>query len=583
MIERTHVIHHVFLVGANGAEPAFRTLSLAAASLAEVDASRRAALCIDASSVTHDRLQHAPIIEGGDVTSLLRARRFVRSAAVIGEPVVPEVAAFRRLLGEENARDAFLHLVAHGGVPAKIYGLAGLRIVDRDAFDDVLCSVVATIDASVSERTVCGERTVSVRELLLSSDTHAVRDERHWGAHEWRFALRHGPTDVAGGGISYELTQSEDESENVIRMLGSSGARTLTPTSVRAGRGVEARRGEMPRLFTAAYERGFCVVRTDGRVACWGDSLDEPRVKLAPDLVRHPLDYVGGALTCMLDARRQRVCAYDPHRERELVENLCSIEIPDGLIAQRFDDGPWRSLFERYGNTCGVHEDGSVHCFVGDGFSRVVPEGARYGSAFRLPIEGEVVGVAEGHASETIFWTNDHRVLRMNADMRVEALGTLDEIAYVTAGFVGPIFAVLRDGRVFAYGVSRRERQFWARSHPREERWIEISELRGARMFTTDYHGCALFPDGRVSCFGASDHGERGPDVEDDFDGAPNDVASLQGADTLHLLPQATCGRFGAVKLRCLGLHVPTFALTPTNPDDRGPVDIRLPLEATSP
>lgn len=78
------------------------------------------------------RLLSSPGREG--LLRLANAEVFAWSHAGIGGDVSPHALAFRAVLREPRSRDAFLELVESARPEARLYGLAGLYLVDPAAF-----------------------------------------------------------------------------------------------------------------------------------------------------------------------------------------------------------------------------------------------------------------------------------------------------------------------------------------------------------------------------------------------------------------------------------------------------------------
>jgi hypothetical protein len=68
---------------------------------------------------------------------LATARVFAGSRVGLGGRLSPQGESFRRLLADAQAREAFEELAFSGRPYAQMYGLAGLRELDRERFDKV--------------------------------------------------------------------------------------------------------------------------------------------------------------------------------------------------------------------------------------------------------------------------------------------------------------------------------------------------------------------------------------------------------------------------------------------------------------
>lgn len=567
---------HVFYGSVN--ESVRAALATSAESLRRVDPGPRPSLCSEAST---DEAR-APVVDGEDVALLRGAARFALVATALGEPEVAEVAAFRRVLARPDADAALLDLIARGTTAGRLYGLSGLRAIDPATFRSVACATRDALDPTVRTRGFCGESEATTLELFERTDATAIRGETHWSEHEWESALETGVSDVVGGGLGYQLAflRRSDLAE-AARTAGNAGAAGLAPTAI--GEPSRARRPRgAPRIVEVGYG-GFCVFRSSGHVACWGSGFTGggPRVRELPDLVRSPLDVELGSVSCMLDAERQRICWHDPGTARATVTELCGTPFETGPAVLRFDDGPWRDLMRLATRTCGLHEDGSLRCFVSGSTPAPSYAGAdelTIGEAWRVPIEGRVVGAVDGGSLKAYAWTDDGRVFLLERNEPPREIGRLDGIARIVAGIAGPMFVELSDGRVMAWGLrgfDESSRTFWARSGAPDERWVEIDALRGGRLEVSDYHGCAAFDDGRVVCWGSNDYGEIGPPGERDV---PREVPALRGSTALFLQPQVSCGLLDRDTLRCIGLRVPDLSPERIDGSERGPRDFELPF-----
>ncbi len=567
---------HVFYGSADDSVRA--ALATSAESLRRVEPSPRPSFCGEASA----DVARAPVVDGEDVALLRAAARFALVATALGEPEVAEAAAFRRVLTRPDADAALLDLIAHGTTAGRLYGLAGLRAIDPVTFRRVACAARDALDPTVRTLGFCGESEAPTPELFERTEANAIRGETHWSEYDWRSALGTGISDVVGGGLGYQLAfLRRTELAEAARTAGTAGAAGLAPTVIGAPSRARRPRGA-PRIVEVGYG-GFCVFRSTGRVACWGSGFTRgvPRVRELPDLVRNPLDVELGSVSCMLDADAQRICWHDPGSARATVTELCSTAFETGPVVMRFDDGPWRDLMRLATRTCGLHDDGSLRCFVGG--SRPAPGYARaaelgIGQAWRVPIEGRVVGAVDGGSLDSYAWTDDGRVFLLDGDEPPREIGRLDGITRIVAGIAGPAFVELSDGRVMAWGLrgfDESSRTFWARSGPPDERWVEIETLRGGRLEVSDYHGCAAFEEGRVVCWGSNDYGEIGAPGEREV---PREVPALGGSTALFLQPQVSCGLRGRDTLRCIGLRVPDLSPERIDGSERGPRDFELPF-----
>jgi hypothetical protein len=215
---------------------------------------------------------------------------------------------------------------------------------------------------------------------------------------------------------------------------------------------------------------------------------------------------------------------------------------------RQHEDGPWERLFAA-SDLWGVRRDGTLHQFVRD-ISRVPAWAAldRDDMRFAVPIEGHVTGVTT-LLTRTVAWTREGAIFVFDRDEPPRELARLPGLAGVTAGIGSTYFAWLDDGRVMAHGANREWWQHYGGS--RDTEWREITELRGARIFADAYHGCALFPDGRVACFGSA-QGFSVPASRREHLGL-TDVPALRGARTLHLEQNRSCGWMPRGRLVCVG------------------------------
>lgn len=585
---------HIFL----GAEDAaiFEELAAIAASL--TTRMVRPAL-VDCASVEEPRTDHEsspgpdPEGEDPDLTLLLGAAQVSTHAATWRTAEVPEALAFRRLLGRSDAHLAFRRLALEATTAGKIYGLAGLYLTDRDAFDGYACLARPTLDASVQSVTPCGPEAEPTATLFESTDEAAVRGERHFGEREWRAALAAGPADLRGGGLPQLLAFGESASAARQRDAWQlSGGGFVPPLVAQEGEAspplvAGSSRGARARMFD--WMGGGCSTRPDGRIVCWGrgrpgDGAERPDVVLLPDLVRHPraLERARG-LSCALDAEGERVCWGDIGAAARRRGQACGDAAPDtdSLVARRPGDGPWRSLGDA-GGLCGLHEDGSLRCFVTHpGYAPTWAElpAPGFGAGYRVPIDEPVVGMSGGHATRAFAWTADGDVYLWDSRSAPAQIGTFAGLVEVTGGYSGAAFARLEDGRVFGWGLRQGPENYWVRSGPGAPDWSEVPALRGARLFAHSYHVCAIF-DGAtananvVQCFGTGRGGELGPDF-DEYDSPLRELPMLRGARMLVLGQRRTCGLLRGDVLRCVGAEA--YAMRPGAASDASlPVDVRL-------
>ncbi len=573
LIDLDHGVLHVFYGSASPS--VFASLRAVAESLHRVVPVAHASVC----SGDLPALPPVGRVASTDVSLLRVAERFALVSSALGDPQVAEAAAFRHLLASDDAIAGFLDLIAHGTTAGRVYGLAGLRELAPERFAELACAVRPVLESPVRVQDGCSETLRDPWQLVERTDPSAIRGESHWGEYAWSYALAHGELDLVGGSLSRVLAfgdPGDRDLEEAAWIAGPAGIAGLQPTPIaplppsRPGAGAA-------RLFPQEY--GFCATRDDGRVSCWGDVYTGTSAVDLPDVVRSPLDVRRGLLGCMLDAEGRRTCWTDPRGDRENVRQRCSVSIESGPIVRRHDDGRWRSLLRLQGQTCGVRSDNTLWCFAIDRDD--VPDwttqtASRPGDAWRVLGEA-VAGAVDGYLA-AYAWTDDGRIFEITDRESPRLIGSLHGLARIAAGIDGPIFAELRDGRVFAWAMRadfNDRPTYWSRGGPALERWVEVPELRGARIEATDYHACARFPEGRVSCWGANRDGELGPSGE--WQVGPRDVPAISAARQLFLQPQTTCALISEDTIRCMGLRAPDVSLERVAPGERGPLDISLP------
>lgn len=509
----------------------------------------------------------ASVSTDDDLETLMDAPSFTGFDGTWARPSVAEARAFRALVGRPHAAAAFRRLAIDGRtVEARLYGLAGLRVVDPAGFEPIVCNVRSELAPTATALTSCGEVEIDVGATIESSAEDAIRGESHWRHRQWAAALRNGTADIRGGALPMQML-APDRAGLALRAHSMSlqGEGFLPPLDGSAESSpplVAGTRDRGAALVVDRYGHGACGVRRDGRLVCWGrarslmgaEGDSEADAVLFPDRVRFPIDLARDhGRACLLDGAGTRVCWGGIGRSARLRADACGgpsvPEVP--IILRRFDDGPWERLVAAT-PICGIHRDGRMHCFVGDP-TRELPDWAtfdRSSMSYALPIEGHVVG-AERRLRGAVAWTRGGGVFLYDRGEAPRQIGRFDGLLGVAAGVGSALFAWMEDGRVMAWGL--RDREEWYRHYggPSIEQWVEIPELRGGAIVAAAYHGCALFPGGRVACFGKEDAFDEMGDRHSEV--GLTEVSALRGARSLHLGQRRVCGLLAGRRLRCVG------------------------------
>jgi hypothetical protein len=524
------------------------------------------AACPDAAPLPAVEAQ-AAVLAIPALQKLLRAETFSAYRSTWDVPRVASAEAFAELAQHPRAPEAFLYLAVHGTTAGRVYGLAGLYLYDRPRFAEVVCAVAGVLEPTVTVQRACATETVDSARLIENPD--AVRGQRHWTPENWGSALARSPADVRGGGLAWELLLGPRDANAIVESGWVIGGTGYDPPLARADQSAAS----MPPLapstdhamrMSMTQNGGVCRTRADGRVACWGSTptSEQRGASLLPESVRWPAALgVDLGLGCVLDANGQRACfgLLEPALAQR--SQACpGAQAPRAPVLRRFADGPWRALGVGQ-HVCGIRPDGSLRCFVSS--NRYLPEwaeldGVGTGSSYPVAIRGEVRGVAPGDLFRAFAWTADGTIWEWDNEQRPHTAGRVEGVVDVTAGNDRDwAFARSADGRVFVRGAPRQSDgtvEYWS-SFPREDgAWQEVQALRGARVTLGPHHGCALFPDGRVQCWGQ--HSGYLPEVEDQYDAPPADVPALRGARSLLVGEWLTCAEMRGGSYRCVGAHL---------------------------
>ncbi len=463
--------------------------------------------------------------------------------SVLGESftgnVAERTAAFRGLTSHRHAPRVFAHLVAVGTDAGKIYGLAGLSAVGARSFPGIFCAVKPRMQARVEVTGICGTTATDVGSLLENED--AVRGEPFWQAGQWRAALGEQSADVRGGGLGRQILYGPDydtrRAETAVRMLD--GVRWPTDP-----------RDFAPDRRAAHLILGMsqaCTTRRDGRWACWSSREEW----LYPDHIRFPAAVAGTYSPCFAD-REGRVTCFGGALDRALAVRAAECgndAVPDHVAFRELEGDGW-TLHDLDLNVC-VSRGGGLWCVSGERNPHWAPEPEQPGFAglWRVPVDGQVVGASDGHATDGWAWTEDGEIWTWDSHDPPHRVGRLEGVVRVTAAGRNAL-AELADGRVFALGPERVER--WWDSYGRGQSWIEIPPLRDSHIVATSNHFCALGGDQRVRCWG-SPSGRAFAVESDEFRLPPTEVPVLRGARELFLAQHATCGLMRGDLLRCVG------------------------------
>lgn len=577
---------HVFL-GAND-EAVFEALYELAGTLRQgVQPGLLAPCPQDAALPRHDPDAELLAIDG--LARLLSAREFSVYQQTWEIARVETTAAFASVLQHHRAREAFLHLSLHGETAGRIYGLAGLSFVDRQTFNQVVCAVRETLDEQVAVRGACGIEQREVAELV--EHPSGIRGQSHWSSRQWGTALREGEADLRGGGLGWRLALGPPEARFIAQgsfEIGGNGYEPpLSPSDTFADSlPAFAASSGRERKMAFTQNGGICRTRADGRVACWGTTpISERRgATLLPETIRWPSDIaVDLGLGCVLDADGRRACFALLEQALEARSRVCSdAPTPTEPVIRRFDDGPWRALGVA-GDVCGIRPDGELHCFASS--NEYLPEwaeltGVGIGTAYEVPVAGDVQGMASGHLFKAYAWTADGRIWRWDIDESPRVVGRIEGVTHVGAGNDGGVeFASTRDGRVFVRGAPRRQDgsiEWWSTFGDDEGEWIEISDLQGERVYIGDHHGCALSRGGPVRCWGQRTGYLPGAEGNAGYDTPPVDVPSLSGASSLLVGEWLTCAELRGGRYRCVGAHLDEISNGAVDEQARAPIVVHM-------
>jgi len=113
-----------------------------------------------------------------------------------------QVMAFQALLRSRDAAGAFSALVDNGTLEGQLYGLAGLYLTDRPAFDRLLPRY-ATMTDSVRTEFGCVWGAYPVSVIVVGTEPIEPSDLAQW--HEDNPLAEYPPVDLASGGWSLEF------------------------------------------------------------------------------------------------------------------------------------------------------------------------------------------------------------------------------------------------------------------------------------------------------------------------------------------------------------------------------------------
>jgi hypothetical protein len=579
-----HRFAHVFFASDDAA--AFDGLRTVAESLREGVSPPPLAACSDVSELPAVEA-HAEVLAILALQTLLRTEEFTTYRQSWDRARIEPTEAFFALAAHPRAAEAFLYLAVHGTTAGKLYGLLGLYHHDRDRFEQIACAVGGVLEREVTVRRACGTTRALTSELFERRD--GARGQRHFTPSQWRSVLASAPADVRGGGLAWEIAIGPRDAGEIARsgweISGEGWVPALDPGDQRAAAMPPFAEGEHTVRTTLNQAGGVCRTRDDGAVACWGST---PATELSgarrlPEWVRWPSRIaIDLGLGCVLDARGSRACFALIDRTLDERAAACpGTTAPRGVVMRRFEDGPWRELYAA-GDVCGVHDDGTVWCFSSSSQYRPQwsePVGTGIGSGYRVPVTGEVMGIAPAYLGATVLWTRDGTIWAWSTYDAPAVIGRVEGVVDVTGGNDGEwYFARTGDGRVFVRGT-RGDRPYWSSFPDEEGTFVEVPELRGATVWLGDHHGCSLVS-GTVRCWGQ--HAGYLPGVEDGDDRTPEEVATLRGARSLWLGEWMTCGDMPSGSWRCVGSHQASISNRRVPEDRLAPYDVRLDRIAAS-
>ena len=238
--------------------------------------------------------------------------------------------------------------------------------------------------------------------------------------------------------------------------------------------------------ISAGVEHG-CGITSEGPLYCSGDNSFGQLVRFEG---RHKAVSVGRTMSCSIredgsvgcwhNSGSQLITAIDDYGPigQPLYGYQDVIKAPEGAFSQI-------SAIDEASRSCGLKEDGSVHCWS------LFPEAPLVtleGSYLAISLTNSLCGArAEGGV---VCWQWDYATSEFVAEEISDMAGTYMALSADTEHICG----ILQDGRV---ECSESAEGFWGpgRADPPDGRFISIS--------AANYHTCGVREDGKLECWGA--------------------------------------------------------------------------------
>jgi hypothetical protein len=154
-----------------------------------------------ASGCSQSRVPYQPTAEEHDnaLALLMGTEQFAQG----GWSPFPQEFAFCTVLYSPHAAASFADLVERGSLPGKLYGLSGLYLADREAFERAVVPFTTSTDAVMTlTGDVGGDQAVA--DLVLSRAPNAIRIREPVDLRTvWKQMT--GMCDIAGGCYPYSF------------------------------------------------------------------------------------------------------------------------------------------------------------------------------------------------------------------------------------------------------------------------------------------------------------------------------------------------------------------------------------------
>ncbi len=169
------------------------------------------AFSVVASGCLHSRRLYRPTAEEHDtaLALLMTTEEFAGSHVSIDGAPSPQALAFYTVLHSPQAADSFADLVERGSLPGKLYGLSGLYLADREAFEQAVVPFTTSAD-TVTTFFGCIVSDKAVADLVSSRAPDAIRLREPVNVRTvWKQMT--GACDIVGGCYPYEFASVYSE------------------------------------------------------------------------------------------------------------------------------------------------------------------------------------------------------------------------------------------------------------------------------------------------------------------------------------------------------------------------------------